>query len=125
MLLPHQSVYKNVKCLRGGGYHPHRSQTLDKIGMKLSTTSPMFLGQAIQLDQRECFTIKPEVGNPIWRPETGSTHISACRRDRNEIPTAISMFSGSSYQTRSTGMLYFAVACVVLYCIAITHNFAH
>jgi len=39
--------------------------------------------------------------------QTESIHSSDCRRDRNEIPTDISMFLGSSYPMRSTGMLYY------------------
>jgi len=38
--------------------------------------------------------------------KTGYAYISACRQDGSELLTAISMFSGSSYPMRSTGMLY-------------------
>jgi len=38
--------------------------------------------------------------------KTGYAYISACRQDGSEILTAVSMFSGSSYTVRSTGMLY-------------------
>jgi len=38
--------------------------------------------------------------------KTGYTYISACRQDGSETLTAISMFSGSSYPMRSTGLLY-------------------
>jgi len=38
--------------------------------------------------------------------KTGDAYISACRQDGSKILTAISMFSGSSYTMRSTGMLY-------------------
>ena len=37
----------------------------------------------------------PEVKNSRWRPQTGSTYISASRQASIEIPTAKSMFSGS------------------------------
>jgi len=38
--------------------------------------------------------------------KTGYAYNSACRQDGSEILTAMSMFSGSSYPMRSTGMLY-------------------
>jgi len=38
--------------------------------------------------------------------KTGYAYISACRQDGSEILTARSMFSGSRYPMRSTGMLY-------------------
>jgi len=38
--------------------------------------------------------------------KTGYAYISACRQDGREILTAISMFLGSRYAKRSTGMLY-------------------
>jgi len=38
--------------------------------------------------------------------KTGYAYISACRQDGSGILTTISMFSGSSYPMRSTGMLY-------------------
>jgi hypothetical protein len=37
--------------------------------------------------------------------QTGTTHISACVLDRNEIPTAITMFSGSSNSMELVGIL--------------------
>ena len=40
------------------------------------------------------------------RRQTGSTYISACRPDSNEIPKAIPMFSGSSNPMRLRGILY-------------------
>jgi len=38
--------------------------------------------------------------------KTGYAYISACRQDGSEILTAISLFLGSSYTMRSTGMFY-------------------
>ena len=37
--------------------------------------------------------------NPRWRPQTSNACISVPRQDINEIPTAVPMFSGSSFPT--------------------------
>ena len=58
---------------------------------------PHVLGSSNSMARNEWCMTKPEGGNPIWRLQTGSTNISTCRQDRNEMSTAILMFLGSSY----------------------------
>jgi len=53
---------------RGVVATPPLSQPLDKIGIQFERLALYFRGQAIQRDQRECCTMKTEVGNPIWQP---------------------------------------------------------
>jgi len=43
--------------------------------------------------------------------KTGNNHFSACRYDRNEIPTTISMFSGFSHPIRLIKLLYDPTGC--------------
>jgi len=53
--LPYEPVYQNVKWLP-----PPRTKLLDDV----EKLPHCFCGQAIQWDQRECCTIKPEVRSP-------------------------------------------------------------
>ena len=65
-----------------------------------------FLGQAIQWNQQECCTTKPEVKIQDGGLQTESTHISACRHDRNTISKAKSMFLRSSYPIEQSRTLH-------------------
>jgi len=88
MLLPGESVLKKVKCLGRGGYHPSRSQLLDKIGTKFQRLPPCFRGKESN----------GTIGNTVRRNrkseiqdgglQSGNTYIWTCKHDSNEIPTA-------------------------------------
>jgi len=79
-----------------GGYHPPRSQLLDKIGTKFQRLPPVFRDK-----ESNC-----TIGNTFQRYrkseiqdgglQSGNTNNSTCRHNSNNILTAIPMFSGSS-----------------------------
>ena len=81
------------------------SQLVDNIGAKFQRLyTRVFRGRATRRDKWPYYPMSGYVGNQRWRPITGSrndiTQIWASMHDRNEIPTAISMFSGSGNKTR-------------------------
>jgi len=80
---------------RGGGWlPPPRSQLLDKIGTKFQRLPHVFGGKESN----------GTIGNTVRRNrkseiqdsglQSGNTHISTCRHDNNEIPTAMANVFG-------------------------------
>ena len=66
------------------------SQLLDKIATPFQRLPPHFCGPSTQRHYCRYFPMYPDVGNSRWRPpnrvETGSTYISASRKDSNAVP---------------------------------------
>ena len=77
------------------------SQFVDYIGTKFHRLYPCFRDRTTRINKWQYCPMSGYVENQRWWSKTGSrydiTHISACIHDRNEIPTAIPMFSGSGY----------------------------
>jgi len=79
------------------------------------TATPMFWGQATNINYGEYCLLSEYVVNQRWRPLTGSRwdtiHISARIRDSNEIPTASPMFLGSGNTDGLLGILSYVWIC--------------
>jgi len=85
----------------------HISQLVCEMATKFQRLYLFFRCQATRMDCSKHCRVSGWVRNQRWRPITGSdcgtTYISACMLDSNDIPTAIPMFSMSS-NTISTGL---------------------
>ena len=69
------------------------SQLTDEIATKYRRLAPHFRGPAIEWKHLEYCTTKPEVENPIWRPNrSGNIHISACRSTSGSAAAILDYF---------------------------------
>ena len=69
------------------------SQFTDEIATKYRRLAPHFRGPAIEWKHLEYCTTKPEVENPIWRPNrSGNIHISACRSTSGSAAAILDYF---------------------------------
>jgi len=88
----------------GSTYITLVSSVVYVIATKFQRLRPCFRGLATRLEYSQEWPMFGSVGNQRWLPITGSryklSHISASIHDRNEIPTAILMFSRSGNMTR-------------------------
>ena len=77
-----------IALIGGGVATTPRSQLLGERETNFQRL-PHVLGVNNPMDWNEWCTIKPEMGNPLWRPPNLSTIISAFRQDRIEISTNV------------------------------------
>jgi hypothetical protein len=69
------------------------SQFTDEIATKYRRLAPHFRGPAIEWKHLEYCTTKPEVENPIWRPnQSGNIHISACKSTSGSAAAILDYF---------------------------------
>ena len=69
------------------------SKLTDELATKYRRLAPHFRGPAIEWKHLEYCTTKPEVENPIWRPNrSGNIRILACRSTSGSVAAILDYF---------------------------------